>query len=608
MLNSGQRSGARLALLWVSSFLIVGSFVFGAHFVSAQLTQGQQDVQAIASSAGVQQTDLVTLIGRIINIFLGFLGVIFLGLMLYAGFTWMTAGGDPAKVDSAKNTIRNAIIGLLIITSAWAITAFIINFFAGATSGGGGISGGGSGYGALVGSSGSLGSGIIEYHVPERNATNAPRNTPIIITFKSPIRPDSMIEGWTEETSSTTNGLNANNIKIFRSGDEGSTFTSAQARVTFTEDRRTYVIRPVDLLGSPSVNVNYSVELAGGNGGILLLDGSPAFSGAFSQGYSWGFEVSTVVDTTPPKILAALPYPGGKYARNVVIQVTFDEAVDPVGASGAVKSGVGFTHIAVRPGGIGVPLDGEYRITNQYRTVEFVTADKCGVNSCGTDVFCLPGDATLEISVRAATLSEQPPLAQFTSQGFDGITDIVGNSLDGNANGTANGPPADSYQWSFGTSNEIKLTPPKLSETVPSASPGSEQSNRPLDEEVTATFDTLMQASTMNSESALIQPQGPGETDPDTFWYSVRMELLNASGMPILPGEVASKAQLALKHRPYLPSGQLSNEIHYYNPFLFSDLQDSFQNCFNPVSSNVCNGAPNCCNNSPKSSACTFTP
>jgi len=608
MLNSGQRTSTRFAFLWMSTLLIFGAFVFGVHHVSAQLAQGQQDVESIASSAGVQQTDLITLIGRIITIFLGFLGVIFLGLLLYAGYTWMTAGGDPAKVDSAKNTIRNAIIGLLIIMSAWAITAFVINFFAGATSGGGGISGGGSGYGALVGSSGSLGSGIIEYHVPERNAINAPRNTPIIITFKMPIRPDSMIEEWTEETSSTHVGLHAGNIKIFRSGDEGSALTSAQARVTFTEDRRTFVIRPVDLLGSPSVNVNYSVELAGGNGGILLADGSPAFSGAFSQGYAWGFEVSTVVDTTPPKVLAALPYPGGKYARNVVIQITFDEAVDPVGASGMIKNGAGFTNIAVRPGGLGVPLDGEYRITNQYRTVEFVTTDKCGVNSCGKDVYCLPGDATLDVSARAATLSEQPPLAQFTSQGFDGITDIVGNSLDGNGNGTANGPPVDSFQWSFGTSNEIKLTPPHVVDTVPSASPGSDQSNRPLDEEVTATFDSLMQASTLNSDSALIQPQGPGETDPDTFWYTVRAVLLNAGGMPIQPGETASKTQLAIKHRPYLPSGQLPNEIHYYNPFVFSDVQDAFQNCFNPASSNVCHGAPNCCNNSPKATACTFTP
>ncbi len=608
MLNSGRQYG-RYFIGVCTILVVVGLFVFGADHVSAQLSQGVQSVQETAQTAGVPQTDLITIIGRIINIALGFLGVIFLGLMLYAGYEWMTAGGDSEQVGRAQRTIRNAIIGLLIIASAWAITAFIINALTGATTGGGGVGGSGSGFGALVGSSGSLGSGIIEYHVPSRNATDVPRNTPIIVTFKEPILPSSMIEGWTEETSSTNIGVNAENVKIYRSGEEASTLTSADARVTFTEDRRTFVIRPADFLGSPSTEVNYTVELAGGNGGVLKADGSAAFSGAFSQGYEWGFEVSTKVDTTPPKVLAALPYPGGQYARNVVIQLTFDEAIDPVGASGIVSNGTGFTNVSVRPnGGVGTPLDGEFRITNQYRTVEFVSSDLCGVNSCGKNVYCLPGDATLEVSARAATLSEQPPLAQFTSLGFDGITDIVGNSLDGNANGNAEGAPIDTYVWSFGTSNDIKLSPPEVVETVPSASPGPDQSNRPLDEDVTATFDSIMQASTFTSEAAEIQAQGPGEQDPDTFWYTVSMELLDANNTPVKPGSVPEKSQLVIHHRPYLPSGELPEEIHYYNPFLYSDLQDSYQNCFNPASSNICNGAPNCCNNSPRAQECVFTP
>ena len=95
----------------------------------------------------------------------------------------MTAGGAPEKVESAKKTIRNAVIGLVIIASAWAITAFILNALVDAT-GGGGVFGSGAGGIGLVGSSGSLGAGIIEYHLPERNATDVPRNTPVIITFK----------------------------------------------------------------------------------------------------------------------------------------------------------------------------------------------------------------------------------------------------------------------------------------------------------------------------------------------------------------------------------------------------------------------------------------
>lgn len=579
--------------------------------VSAQLAQGVNAVNKTAVAAGVGAgADIITIIGRIIYILLGFVGVIFLILLLYAGFLWMTSAGDPAKITKAKDYIKNAIIGLLIITSAWAITAFILNALGGVVGVGVGVAPGvGPGVSGLVGSSGSLGRGIIEYHLPERNATDVPRNTPVIITFKEAIDPASFIDGWTVETSSTAVGLNAANVKIYRTPDQETALTTAQARVNYTYDMKTFVIRPTDLLGSSTSNVKYTVKLAGGNAGILLEGGGAAFSGAFSNGYEWGFEVSTFLDLTPPKVVAAIPYQGGKYARNVVIQLTFNEAVDPTGASGFFENGKGFTHIGVRPNaGIGTPLNGEFKISNQYRTVEFLTTDKCGMNSCGKDVFCLPPDATLEVLAKAATLSNQPPQAQFTTQGFDGITDVVGNSLDGNANDVADGPPFDDYSWLFGTSNEIKLIPPKIEETVPDATPGAGQSNRPLDEPVTATFDGLLQASTLNTKSAYIEPRGPGETDPDTFWYSVGMNLLTPQNTLVGQGEVASKGQVFIKHRPYLPSGLLPNELHYYNPFLLSDIQDAYQNCFNPAESGACKGKPNCCNNSPKEWDCVFKP
>ncbi|MBU1033023.1 MAG: MMCAP2_0565 family pilin-like conjugal transfer protein [Patescibacteria group bacterium] len=572
----------------------------------AQVAEGQQAVEQIAAGAGAG-TDLITIIGRIIYVFLGFLGIIFLALMLYAGFTWMTSAGDPEKIEKAKDTIRNAVIGLVIITSSWAITAFIIKALTGAV-GGGGILGQPPGLPGLVGSSGSLGSGIIEYHLPRRNATDVPRNTPVIITFKKAIQPASFIKDWSDENSDVT-GLNAENIQVYRTGEEDTALTSDQARVNFTEDRMTFVIRPVELLGSPSINVKYTVKLKGGNSGILLNDGGAAFDGSYSDGYEWGFEVSTKVDTTPPKVVSAIPQTGGKYARNVVIQITFDEAIDPTGASGKFENEQGFTNISVRPnGGQGTPLNGVYKVSNQYRTVEFLTFDKCGVNSCGNDVFCLPGDATLEVTAKAATLSELPPMAQLTESGFDGITDIVGNSLDGNANDMAEGQPNDDFVWSFGTSNDIKLTPPKIEATVPSASTGPEQSNRPLDEDVTARFDTLMQSSTFRSEAAYIEPKGPGENDPDTFWFFVGMQLLNSDDNPVQQGEIAEKAQLVIEHRPYMPSGVLPEELNYYNPYLLSDLQDAYQNCFNPATSGQCKGVPSCCNNSPKDKDCSFSP
>jgi hypothetical protein len=69
---------------------------------------------------------ILTTIGLIINAGLSVLGVIFLVLVVYAGYMWMTAGGDEGKVEKAKETIGRAVIGLFIVICAYAIANFIV--------------------------------------------------------------------------------------------------------------------------------------------------------------------------------------------------------------------------------------------------------------------------------------------------------------------------------------------------------------------------------------------------------------------------------------------------------------------------------------------------
>lgn len=64
--------------------------------------------------------------GDIIRIILSFLGVIFLLLIIYGGFLWMTAQGNDTQVDKAKKIIINSTIGITIVLLAYAITWFII--------------------------------------------------------------------------------------------------------------------------------------------------------------------------------------------------------------------------------------------------------------------------------------------------------------------------------------------------------------------------------------------------------------------------------------------------------------------------------------------------
>lgn len=65
------------------------------------------------------------LVIRIIKLFLSFLGLIAIVVVLYAGFRWMTAGGNSEQVMGAKKTLRNAMIGLVLIFMAYGISYWV---------------------------------------------------------------------------------------------------------------------------------------------------------------------------------------------------------------------------------------------------------------------------------------------------------------------------------------------------------------------------------------------------------------------------------------------------------------------------------------------------
>src|SRR3989339_514292 len=68
---------------------------------------------------------IAVLVGTVVKAFLSLLGIIFIGLVIYGGYNWMTARGDEAKVNKAKEVIQNAVIGLIITISAYAIWDFV---------------------------------------------------------------------------------------------------------------------------------------------------------------------------------------------------------------------------------------------------------------------------------------------------------------------------------------------------------------------------------------------------------------------------------------------------------------------------------------------------
>lgn len=135
--------------------LVLSVSLFAAPLVVHAQPTVDAGLAVVGQNAGLSAADPRVIAARVINIALGFVGIIMVCIMVYAGFLWMTAGGNQEQVERAQKYIRNAIIGVIIIVSSWAITTFVINKLLGAVGGGGGgVSSGSSSGGGDFGTSG----------------------------------------------------------------------------------------------------------------------------------------------------------------------------------------------------------------------------------------------------------------------------------------------------------------------------------------------------------------------------------------------------------------------------------------------------------------------
>ena len=123
------------------ALFIAGSFLTATTVAHAQDTSVGVDIGAQLEAAGGSKgagmgepTDPRVTAMLLIRSALRFITIIVFCYMLYAGFRWMTAGGNEEQITEAKKIIRNCVIGLIVITSAYSITYFAITLALGAPS------------------------------------------------------------------------------------------------------------------------------------------------------------------------------------------------------------------------------------------------------------------------------------------------------------------------------------------------------------------------------------------------------------------------------------------------------------------------------------------
>lgn len=89
-------------------------------------------LDATAQSGGLtsgpaSDADLTLLIAGIISVILSLTGIIFFAQTFYHGFRWMTAAGNETIINESKSGIKQSIIGIVIVFSAFIASNFVIN-------------------------------------------------------------------------------------------------------------------------------------------------------------------------------------------------------------------------------------------------------------------------------------------------------------------------------------------------------------------------------------------------------------------------------------------------------------------------------------------------
>lgn len=125
---------------WFSKFLLV-VFLITPAFVSAQGTEGDSGLRTSIfgslqeTAFGIYDVDtsgspdqiLTSRLNAGVNLAIGALGVVAVILIIYAGFLWLTAGGNSDQVQQAIRIIKRVVVGIVIVSLAFAIIAFVLS-------------------------------------------------------------------------------------------------------------------------------------------------------------------------------------------------------------------------------------------------------------------------------------------------------------------------------------------------------------------------------------------------------------------------------------------------------------------------------------------------
>lgn len=98
-------------------------------FLSTVLAAGSVNLTAPGEFEGLGKVTVPAMISWAINIILVVAGLVFFFMLILGGIRWILSGGDKGSTEQARNQVTSALIGLVVVFSAWALAALLGNVF-----------------------------------------------------------------------------------------------------------------------------------------------------------------------------------------------------------------------------------------------------------------------------------------------------------------------------------------------------------------------------------------------------------------------------------------------------------------------------------------------
>ena len=125
---------AKFKKIFIACCFVLALFTLAAPLLSSAAADPGDTLERLKEAGGEaygvgdeKPRDVTEIVGGIIKTGLSIMGVVAAILIIYAGYLWMTGRGKEERITKAKETLEAAIIGLIIILAAYAITYFVVD-------------------------------------------------------------------------------------------------------------------------------------------------------------------------------------------------------------------------------------------------------------------------------------------------------------------------------------------------------------------------------------------------------------------------------------------------------------------------------------------------